>query len=57
MAHEEENHPEEENAGSQSISEGVAAARAEIARRAEIRSGVTKPVAKKAKTAFPAGRR
>ena len=55
MAHEEENHPEEENAGSQSISEGVAAARAEIARRAEIRSGVTKPVAKKSENGIPGG--
>ena len=52
---EEENHPEEENAGSQSISEGVAAARAEIARRAEIRSGVTKPVAKKSENGIPGG--
>ena len=50
MAHEEENHPEEENAGSQSIS-----ARAEIARRAEIRSGVTKPVAKKSENGIPGG--
>ena len=55
MAHEEENHPEEENAGSQSISEGVAAARAEIARRAKIRSDVTKPVAKKSENGIPGG--
>ena len=55
MAHEEEKHPEEEKAGSQSISEGVAAARAEIARRAEIRSGVTKPVAKKSENGVPGG--
>ena len=55
MAHEEENNPEEGNTGSQSISEGVAAARAEIARRAEIRSGVKKPVAKESTNGIPGG--
>lgn len=54
MAHEEEN-PEKENGSSQSISEGVAAARAEMARRAEMRSGVKKPVAQKGKNGIPGG--
>ena len=55
MAHEEGNDSEKENYGSQSISEGVAAARAEAARRAEIKAGIKKPVAKKSENGIPGG--
>lgn len=47
--------PEKENPGSQSISEGVAAARAEAARRAEIKAGIKKPEAKKSENGIPGG--
>lgn len=55
MVHEEGNDSEKENYGSQSISEGVAAARAEAARRAEIKAGIKKPVAKKSENGIPGG--
>ena len=55
MAQEKGAGPENENRGSQSISEGVAAARAEMARRAEMKAGVTKPVAKKSENGIPGG--
>ena len=55
MAHEENDQKGTESAASQSISEGIAAARAEAARRAEIKAGITKPVAKKSENGIPGG--
>ncbi len=49
-----EQQPEEKPAAAQSISEGVAAARAEMQRRAEMKSGVKKPQAKTG-TGVPGG--
>ncbi len=52
---EENQQPEEKPAAAQSISEGVAAARAEMQRRAEMKSGVKKPERTAGKGGAPGG--
>ncbi len=57
MAQDSENseQPQEKPAAAQSISEGVAAARAEMQRRAEMKSGVKKPERKPGSGGIPGG--